>query len=989
MIFKGKERIFENAIEESTSSTALNRKVELLGVDSFINNSMYYNVPIDIISLFNGVSGNTTLQINQDEAKPIYFLTEAEQNNITSPNYNNWVYKSQIYTVYYNLDLDGFICIPPNSKSNINSDNIIDALGYTPAELDESGKVLSSQLPSYVDDVLEYNSEDNFPETGESGKIYISLNSNKTYRWSGSVYVELSESVSLGTTSSTAFRGDYGNTAYQHANKKGLAFASGLYKITTNDQGHVTSAVAVTKSDITALGIPSQDTTYNTMTGATVDTAGTLGLVPAPSIGSQDKFLKGDGTWSELNEATLQSLTIQKNGSSLDTYNGSESKIINIIVPTKVSELTNDEQYQTASDVSNASVYKASRDNSENLIDATYLKNVSVQGQKTILTKGNGTTSTVSGYTVTPNNSTSNTWHKLGTFNTKTQGAGGEIWLFGGRGQNNAVYQNMWAHLFIKKGYQGATASTTNYVAASYEIFVPPSRLDIYKNVKFKVFCTEIGIIDVWVYFPFPYSRAYYYPAGEYNSFTVANTEQTEEPVEGDTYGVEQPCEGGIIVSSSNGTSIDEVIKTLSINGKTITYTKGNGTTGTLTTQDTTYTGTNGINISGTSISNSGVRSISSGSTNGTISVNTNGTSANIAVKGLNKAAYKDVDSSISNSSTSNNIPTSSAVATFVENKGYKTTDTNTTYTLTQDSSDGHILTLTPSTGNPTTITIPDNDTKYNNATQTTAGLMSPNDKIKLDKVTTHLLINGDFIKYNVQEGTDITEYVSVDNFNNIDAGDIISYTSTTGTGYSRMILSIKRYTTGTVETLTMFIVNDNVYTGTPITEISFSIDSDYDPDAVFLGPNGPYSGGGGVACFTEDTLVLTDNGLKPIKDIKVDDLVVSYNFETKEQELKPITAIISHKVDYVINVVSDNNTIKATGDHPVYTNEFGKINVAQLNSNCSLLMHNNIKDNVINISLEDKQYTVYDISVKDNHNYYVGQKPVLVYNESITNIYN
>ena len=793
MIFKGKERIFENAIEESTSSTALNRKVELLGVDSFINNSMYYNVPIDIISLFNGVSGNTTLQINQDEAKPIYFLTEAEQNNITSPNYNNWVYKSQIYTVYYNLDLDGFICIPPNSKSNINSSNIIDALGYTPAELDESGKVLSSQLPSYVDDVLEYNSEDNFPETGESGKIYISLNSNKTYRWSGSVYVELSESISLGTTSSTAFRGDYGNIAYQHANKKGLAFASGLYKITTNDQGHVTSAVAVTKSDITALGIPSQDTTYNTMTGATVDTAGTLGLVPAPSIGSQDKFLKGDGTWSELNEATLQSLTIQKNGSSLDTYNGSESKIINIIVPTKVSELTNDEQYQTASDVSNASVYKASRDNSENLIDATYLKNVSVQGQKTILTKGNGTTSTVSGYTVTPNNSTTNTWHKLGTFNTKTQGAGGEIWLFGGRGQNSRVSQNMWAHILIKKGYQGATASTTNYVAASYEIFVPPSRLDIYKNVKFKVFCTEIGIIDVWVYFPFPYSRAYYYPAGEYNSFTVANTEQTEEPVEGDTYGVEQPCEGGIIVSSSNGTSIDEVIKTLSINGKTITYTKGNGTTGTLTTQDTTYTGTNGINISGTSISNSGVRSISSGSTNGTISVNTNGTSANVAVKGLNNAAYKDVDSSISNSSTSNNVPTSSAVATFVENKGYKTTDTNTTYTLTQDSSDGHILTLTPSTGNPTTITIPDNDTKYNNATTSTAGLMSKEDKVKLNGIASGATAN-----------TGTITGVSVNN------------TSIATSGVANIPLSNGTNTAGAIKT-TSTVTSNSGYTACPV----------------------------------------------------------------------------------------------------------------------------------------------------------------------------
>lgn len=221
--------------------------------------------------------------------------------------------------------------------------------------------------------------------------------------------------------------------------------------------------------------------------------------------------------------------------------------------------------------------------------DMNYLKNVSVPGQIITLTKADGTTSKVSGYTVTPNNAKTNTWHKLGTFNNKTQGAGGEIWLFGGNGQNSAVSQNMWAHLFIKKGYQGTTPSTTNYVAASYEVFTPPSKDANYKNVKFKVFCTEIGVVDVWVYFPFPYSRAYYYPAGQYDSFTVANTEQTEEPIEGDTYGVEQPCKGGIIASSSNGTSIDDVIKSLSVSGRTITYTKGNGTTGTLITQDTTY----------------------------------------------------------------------------------------------------------------------------------------------------------------------------------------------------------------------------------------------------------------------------------------------------------------------------------------------------------------------------------------------------------------
>ena len=115
-------------------------------------------------------------------------------------------------------------------------------------------------MPSYVDDVLEYDTQASFPATGEAGKIYIARDTNKTYRWSGTTYVEISASLALGTTSSTAYRGDYGNTAYTHASAKGSAFTLGLYKITTNSEGHVTNAVAVEKSDITALGIPGNDT---------------------------------------------------------------------------------------------------------------------------------------------------------------------------------------------------------------------------------------------------------------------------------------------------------------------------------------------------------------------------------------------------------------------------------------------------------------------------------------------------------------------------------------------------------------------------------------------------------------------------------------------------------------------------------------------------------------------------------------------------------
>lgn len=93
------------------------------------------------------------------------------------------------------------------------------------ATLDSTGYIPASQLPSFVDDVIEgkYVSATSFqnassePITGETGKIYVDTESGKTYRWSGSAFVVISETIALGTTSSTAFRGDYGQTAYEHS----------------------------------------------------------------------------------------------------------------------------------------------------------------------------------------------------------------------------------------------------------------------------------------------------------------------------------------------------------------------------------------------------------------------------------------------------------------------------------------------------------------------------------------------------------------------------------------------------------------------------------------------------------------------------------------------------------------------------------------------------------------------------------------------------
>lgn len=77
------------------------------------------------------------------------------------------------------------------------------------ASLDSDGKVPSSQLPSYVDDVVE-GTLTTFPAAGSSDKIYVDTNTNKTYRWSGTQYVEISASLALGETASTAYAGDKG-----------------------------------------------------------------------------------------------------------------------------------------------------------------------------------------------------------------------------------------------------------------------------------------------------------------------------------------------------------------------------------------------------------------------------------------------------------------------------------------------------------------------------------------------------------------------------------------------------------------------------------------------------------------------------------------------------------------------------------------------------------------------------------------------------------
>ena len=104
-------------------------------------------------------------------------------------------------------------------QNNINAINNSKGVANGIATLDQNGLVPSSQLPSYVDDVIEVSTFSALPDIGESGKIYITQDTNLTYRWSGTAYVEISQSLALGETSSTAYAGDKGKATTDKLNR--------------------------------------------------------------------------------------------------------------------------------------------------------------------------------------------------------------------------------------------------------------------------------------------------------------------------------------------------------------------------------------------------------------------------------------------------------------------------------------------------------------------------------------------------------------------------------------------------------------------------------------------------------------------------------------------------------------------------------------------------------------------------------------------------
>lgn len=194
-----------------------------------------------------------------------------------------------------------FQVLPKYNGSNIATESFV-STSYVPlsqkgvangvAELDATGKVPTAQLPSFVDDVEEYDDLASFPVTGEAGKIYVAIDTKKIYRWSGSTYIEISPSEvnsvngQTGVVSLTTSNITEGTNLYYTSGRFDTAFSG---KSTTN----LTEGTNLYHTDARAKAAA----VVNSMAGTQTD--------QAPSVSSVKAFIASQSANIEVEVFTL------------------------------------------------------------------------------------------------------------------------------------------------------------------------------------------------------------------------------------------------------------------------------------------------------------------------------------------------------------------------------------------------------------------------------------------------------------------------------------------------------------------------------------------------------------------------------------------------------------------------------------------------------------------------------------------------------------
>jgi hypothetical protein len=136
--------------------------------------------------------------------------------------------------------------------------------------------------------------------------------------------------------------------------------------------------------------------------------------------------------------------------------------------------------------------------------------------------------------------------------------------------------------------------------------------------------------------------------------------------------------------------------------------------------------------------------------------------------------------------------------------------------------------------------------------------------------------------------------------------------------------------------------------------------------------------------CFTAGTLILTDEGEKPIEEIKVGDKVLSRNEETGEQAYKEVTHLFCNEKEIIYEITVDNQVIETTDNHPFWVEGRGWVLAVDLQVVDKLQQengNNTLTIDKINIVKHDEMVKVYNFTVADFHTYFVSDLGIMVHN--------
>lgn len=149
-------------------------------------------------------------------------------------------------------------------------------------------------------------------------------------------------------------------------------------------------------------------------------------------------------------------------------------------------------------------------------------------------------------------------------------------------------------------------------------------------------------------------------------------------------------------------------------------------------------------------------------------------------------------------------------------------------------------------------------------------------------------------------------------------------------------------------------------------------------------------SGGGSCCgcctCFLGGTKIITNNGHKPIEKIAPQDLVLSYNLGTQQIEYKPVLKTYRFENKEILEIVLDTGkAIKVSSTHPFYT-LLGKIKAGELKIGDKLFTPNGCYPQIVKIRKFTYAHPVitYNLTVKDNHNFFIEDDLILVGNKDI-----